>query len=73
MEDVEKFENSLKKAGAFCAVIFISVVLVALWSYIGSMFGLKDDGTVEEVIELLVEKELDLPQGSFDLTPESKE
>lgn len=56
--------------------IFLSLTFVFsmfAWAYITKKANLKDDSMIEELIEEIIEKKLDLPEGSFDLTPNSKE
>ncbi len=50
------------------------IVIIALTIGVASiLITKKDDGTIEEVSEMVIEKELGLPNGSVDLTPASKE
>lgn len=50
------------------------LVVVALVVGLGSIFVVKeDDQVIEEVSESVLEKQLGLPEGSIDLTPDSKE
>lgn len=50
------------------------IVVVSLMIGVASVFiTKKDDQVIEELAESVVEKELGLPSGSLDLTPDSKE
>jgi hypothetical protein len=68
-----KFNQAIKKALCSCLAITFGIVAIAAWSYVRPKLNLKEDSVVEEVIEDIVEEKLDLPKGSFDLTPSSEE
>lgn len=53
---------------------FSTAAIVALVGIIGvaSIFFSKPDNMVEEVSETIIEKELNLPNGSLDFTPSAK-
>jgi hypothetical protein len=51
-------------------VTIIIVVLAAILGIGSALYTHKKDGPVEEVCEAIIEKELNLPDGTIELSPE---
>ncbi len=51
-------------------VTIIIVVVAAVIGLGSAIYTHKNDGPVEEVCETIIEKELNLPDGTVDLTPD---
>ncbi len=50
-------------------MVWLLTIVAAAVIGISSAYWWKPDNIVEEVAEVVIEKELDLPKGSVDLTP----
>jgi hypothetical protein len=70
-----KEELAIVKKQLFYSILLIVAFMLSIfaWAYIAKKANLEDDSMIEELIEDLIEKKLDLREGSFDLTPLSKE
>lgn len=61
------------KGFAITSSLLVYTAIVALVVGVASTFFLEDDNYIEEASESMAEKFLKLPDGSIDLTPDTKE